>query len=229
MTCKNNIYVLYKMNTQTIVMNRGNVMPSTNNTKYVYRFPKPFKSDSHEIALASLNMYYSWPNIQANYNNNVFSYLWWDHLGILNARQDILIPDGNYSISTLSDFVNSQMYLRGHYLKNSNTQKNVYFVNFIENPTYYGCQINFTSMYAKNSVDATTYINENPPTQVYNSNNVLVWKGWDYPILKQFPQVIMDTKYEMMTFLGYKVGYYPPSNTLVSTTFETLSQNTPNT
>jgi len=88
------------MNTQTIVLNRQNVVSGTNNTKYIYKFPKPFQANSHEIAIASLHMYYSWPNIQTLFNNNVFSYMWWDHLGNLTSRQDIAIPDGNYSIST---------------------------------------------------------------------------------------------------------------------------------
>ena len=58
------------MNTQTIILNRNNVVSGTNNTKYVYQFPKKLQVDGQEIALASLNMYYSWPNIQAMYNNN---------------------------------------------------------------------------------------------------------------------------------------------------------------
>ena len=95
------------MNTQTVVLNRNNVVANTNNTKYVYKFPKPYISRGNEIALASLNIYYSWSNIQAYYKNNIFSYMWWDHLGQLTVRIDITIPDGNYSITTLSAFIQS--------------------------------------------------------------------------------------------------------------------------
>lgn len=58
-----------QMNTQTIGLNRKNVAPSTNKTK-------PLVSDRHEIALASVNMYYSWANIQQMYENNVISSMW---------------------------------------------------------------------------------------------------------------------------------------------------------
>lgn len=216
------------MNTQTIVLNKLNVVPNTQNTKYVYRFPKPFVADSHEVALSSLNMYYSFPNIQKNYKNNIFSYMWWDHLGNLTSRQDIIIPDGNYSISVLSDYIHSQMFLRGHYLKDASNQDNIYFISMIENPTYYATQITFTSMYAKGTTDAgTTYINENPPSQVYDNEGVLVWTGWDFPNVKQYPQVLFDDSYTMTDFLGFKAGLYPSSNTLVTTTFDILGQIAP--
>jgi len=120
--------------------------------------------------------------------------------------------------------------LSGHYLKDSRTQNNVYFISLIENPAYYACQTTFTSMYAKGSTDAgTTYINENPPAQVYDSNGNLVWKGWDFPATKQYPLVIMDELYTIKDFLGYKSGSYPASGTLVATTYDLLGQLTPET
>ena len=210
------------MNTQTLVLNRNNVVPSTNNTKYIYKFPKPYISNSNEIALAYLNIYYSWANIQSMYNNNVFSYMWWDISGNLTSRQDLLIPDGNYSISSLSSFIQSQMLLRGHYLKNNSTQSNLYFISMIENPTYYACEMSFTAMYALGSSDASNYTNPYPPTQTYDGNGNLIWKGWQLPSTKQYPQVIIDSNYNMKDFLGFVVGYYPSSNTPISTSYDIL-------
>lgn len=217
------------MNTQTIVLNRNNVISGTNNTKFVYRFPKPYTSHNNEIALASLNIYYSWPNIQAIYKNNVFSYVWWDHLGALTVRVDITIPDGNYSISTLSAFIQSQMLLKGHYLKNSSSQSNKFFFSMIENATYYRCEMTFDSMFAKGSSEASGYVNENPPTQVYDSNGNLVWRGWDLPSTKQYMNVIIDPNYTVSEFLGYTYGIYPPVGTLVSSYYGTLGNKAPET
>ncbi len=211
------------MNTQTIVLNRKNVVPYTNNTKYMYKFPKPINVINNEISLASLNMYYSWPNIQAIYKNNIFTYKWWDYQGNLTSVQNITIPDGNYSISILSSYIQSQMLLRGHYLKDNKTQNKVFFVELIENPTYYACEITFTAMFAKGTADAgTNYTNENPPTQVYDTSGNLVWKGWDFPSSKQYPQVIMSSSSNMKEFLGFEVGTYPAPNSPIATTYDVL-------
>lgn len=215
------------MNTQTVVLNRQNVVSNTNNTKFIYKFPTPFSSSSHEIALASLNMYYSWPNIQSMYSNQVFSYMWWDVSGNLTSRQDVTIPDGNYSILTLSAFIQSQMLLRGHYLKNTSTQAIKYFFAMIENPTYYSCEMTFTAMYAKGSSESSSYVNENPPTQTYDSSGNSIWRGWDLPSTKQYPKVIMDANYTLKDFLGYAVGTYPPTGTPISTYYDTLGSIAP--
>jgi hypothetical protein len=217
------------MNTQTIVMNRNDVIPGTNNTKYIYKFPKQVNAKNQEIALASLSMYYSWPNIQQLYKNNIFTYVWWNHLGNLTSEQKIIIPDGNYSISTLSAFIHSQMFLRGHYVKDANTQQNIYFLSFIENPTYYACQITFRSMWAKGTANAgTNYINEHPPAQVYNSQGVLEWTGWDFPATQQYPNIIFTQEETISEFFGYKPGTYP-INAVMSSTYDMLGTVAPQT
>jgi hypothetical protein len=221
---KNIYYRCILMNTQTIILNRNNVVSNTNNTKYIYTFPQKVNIDTQEICLATLNMYYSWPNIQAVYNNHIFTYIWWDHLGQLNSVQNIIIPNGYYSISTLSSYIHSQMLLRGHYLVQNSNQEKVYFISMIENPTYYACQITFSSMFQKGSVDAGEYTNENPPSQVNG-----VWTGWDLPATKEYPKVQFLESSKMRNFLGFHVGTYPVNGTTISTTFDLLSQNAPNT
>jgi hypothetical protein len=180
--------------------------------------------ETQEICLANLNMYYSWPNIQEVYNNNVFTYIWWNHLGELNSVQNVTIPNGYYSISTLSAFIQSQMLLRGHYLVNNSNQQKVFFISMIENPTYYACQVSFTSMYQKGSVDAGLFTNENPPSQVNG-----VWKGWDLPATKEYPKIQFSQSLNIKEFLGFNVGTYPVEGTTVATSFDMLSQNAPNT
>lgn len=76
------IYTNNKMNTQTVVINKSNVISNTNNTKYIYKFPTPINMINNEITLASLNMYYSWSNMQNSFNNNILTYMWWDISGI---------------------------------------------------------------------------------------------------------------------------------------------------
>lgn len=214
------------MNTQTIVLNRNNVVLGTNNTKYIYQFPKKIKIDGQEIALASLNMYYSWPNIQAMYNNNVFTYVWWDYQGNLTNTQNIIIPDGNYSISVLSSFIQSQMLLRGHYLKQATSQNKIYFISFIENPTYYATEITINSMFAYGS--QTDYINENIPVSHTDPiTGQTYWTGWKMPSTRQYPQVVFTQSSKMREFLGFNAGTYPIAGTPVNSMYDILGQIAP--
>lgn len=218
------------MNTQNIILNRSNVVEGTNKTKYVYKFPTPVICKDAEIALSNISIYYSWRNIQSFYNNNKFSYLWFDISGNLSQRVDIVIPDGNYSISLLSDYIKSQMLLKGHYVVDANSQKKVYFIEFVENAIYYSAQITFTSMFARGSADATTnYINENPPTQDYDENGNLVYKGWQFPAQKTYPKIIFDDTSNIKKFFGFDNETIPADNTPIALTTDVLSSKTPET
>lgn len=190
------------MNTQTIVLNRNNVVSGTNNTRYVYKFPKKLDAVNQEIALASLNMYYSWRNIDSSmYNNNVFTYTWWDSAGVLGTEYNIIIPDGNYSISTLSAYLQSQMYLKGHYIVNKNTMAKTYLISMIENPTYYACEMTFNlcptqqqAIYMAGT-GSTTWVLPNGTTQA-----------------SDYPKVIFKSSSNLYNFLGFPAGSsYPPN------------------
>lgn len=199
------------MNTQTVVINRKNVIKNTNNTKYVYNFPIPIHLENNEICFASLNMYYSWPNIQATYGNNIFTYKWWN----INAQLvevNITIPDGNYSISTLSGYIQSQMFVRGHYLRNSKNNEIVFFISLTENAAYYACQINFTAMYTLSTI-GTNFIHENSTL-------------WSLPAVSAYPQVVLKSTNTMKDFLGFEVGVYP-NNAPLQSVYKVLGTVTP--
>ena len=101
-------------------------------------------------------------------------------MGVL-TRFDITIPDGNYSIRDLSNFLQYQMTLKGHYVVDAISLKKKYFIEFQENVIYYATQIKFTSMYQKGSVEQGSYINENPPSTDFDINGNLINIGWDFP------------------------------------------------
>jgi hypothetical protein len=155
--------------------------------------------------------------------------MWWNSSGILNQRNDIIIPDGNYSISSLSDFLHYQMLLRGHYVVNSQTNNKMYFISFTENPAYYATEFSFLSMFAKGTADAgTNYINENPPSQIFNSSGNLINIGWDFPATAQYPQLLFDDATKTLKdFFGINQGIYPPIGTPVSHEFDMLGQVAP--
>ena len=93
--------------------------------------------DNHEIAVASIQMYYSWFNITQSNGNNQFSYKWFDNLTYI-----ITIPDGFYTIPQLNGYFQSVMISNKHYLYDNNLKVNVYFLEILTNSSSYSVQIN---------------------------------------------------------------------------------------
>jgi hypothetical protein len=87
-------------------------------------------------------MYYSWFNISAALGNNTFTYTW-DQAG---SPTTITILDGLYEVSTLNSFLQSKFIANGHYMVQNSTQQNVYFAEFVINPSQYVVQINTYSI-----------------------------------------------------------------------------------
>jgi hypothetical protein len=211
------------MNTQTIVLNRNNVVSGTNNTRYAYKFPTKLNVSGQEIALASLNMYYSWRNIDSGmYQNHLFTYTWWDALGTLGNEHTITIPDGNYSISTLSSYIQSQMFLKGHYIVNKNTMAKTYLISLLENPTYYACEMSFTLC---PTLQQTIYLagSGNSPWVLPN--------GTTQP--SDYPKVIFNSSSTINNFLGFPSGSsYPPTfapSVAKAAVYDILGPNVPET
>ena len=123
----------------TIVLNQTNVVADGLNNKLVYNFPNSVAFPHHEVAIQSIYMYYSWVNINGvSLNNNFFQYYWPTAPA---TAIDVTIPDGLYEIATLNAYLQYVMILKGQYLISS-TGSNVYYMEFVVNPTRYGVQLN---------------------------------------------------------------------------------------
>jgi hypothetical protein len=199
------------MNTKNILINQTNVVPGTKNSQYVYKFSTPQNITNSSSALHSLQIYYSWFNVNASlYNNNQLQYLWWDSSGVLNQTFTITIPDGFYSATTLNLFIQSQMLKNNHYLYDTTAKSNIYFFQLVSNPTYYAFQIYITPMYARASV---------PPNFTKPSNS------WNYPLTQETPRIIINSSNNFKSLIGFDAGTYPPTSQAVL--YDKLSQNTP--
>ena len=127
--------------TSNIILTSRNIVPNTNNTVLVYKFPNSVQFDNHEIAVSSLQMYYSWRNIdQATLRNNVLTYTW-ESAANVQTTYTITIPPGLYEIGDINFYCQYVMIQNGHYLVNTAGQ-NVYFFEWIVNPTIYSIQLN---------------------------------------------------------------------------------------
>lgn len=141
---------------KTIVLNQTNLVQDGNNNTLVYKFPNSVTFSNSEIAVSQITMYYSWFNISNNLRNNFFTFNWINAAGTNNyTTYTIYIPDGLYEISDINNYLQfvflnapslsttfiSPTPTDPFYLVDS-TGDNVYYAEFIVNPTAYGIQLN---------------------------------------------------------------------------------------
>jgi hypothetical protein len=125
---------------RTIIINTTNLVQDGENNKFVYKFPNSVQFKDNYLAFCSCSIYYSWFNITSALGNNTFSYNWLDGAGA-STTYTITIPDGLYEISTLNSLLQFEFIKNGHYLVDG-SGLNVYYAEFIVNPSRYAVQIN---------------------------------------------------------------------------------------
>lgn len=145
---------------RTLVLNQNNLVQDGNNNTLVYKFPNSVTFSNSEIAIAQITMYYSWFNISSKLANNTFTFNWINTAGTNNyTTYTIRIPDGLYEIADLNNFLQfvclnapslstsiiSPTPTRPFYLVDS-TGDNVFFAEWIVNPTAYAIQLNTYSV-----------------------------------------------------------------------------------
>ncbi len=119
-----------------IILNSKNSVNGDTST-YTYKFPRgSLNLKNASIALAQLNIYYSWPNINASaFNNNSFQIIFPDAGG--STTYDVVIPDGNYTVEQLNAFLQSFFIENRKYLINAETAQYRYFYEIKSNPVTY--------------------------------------------------------------------------------------------
>lgn len=124
---------------RTLIVNSTNLVNDAQNNKLIYKFPNSVHFKDSFISLSQAQMYYSWFNITSEFNNNTIQYVWIDGAGV-QTTYTITIPDGLYEVNTLNQLLQYTFIQNGHYLVNSG--QNVYYAEFILNPSRYAVQIN---------------------------------------------------------------------------------------
>jgi len=135
----------------TVVMNPTNVVQDGLNNKLEYSFPNSVSFPNHEIAIQSINMYYSWQNVNnSSLNNNLFYYYWSQdsttpgyviEAGSGDKWWPVLIPPGLYELSDINKFLQWTFINNGHYLTDGAGQ-NMYFIEMVINQSEYAVQVN---------------------------------------------------------------------------------------
>jgi hypothetical protein len=195
---------------RTLIISGQNVVSNGFNDTYTYRFPVgavDFKDD--QVAVSSINMYYSWFNITTSntgsrYNNNVFQYVWYNNGG--SATRTITIPDGFYTVEDLNAYLQSQMVANGDYLVDS-LGDFVYYLELVENPTAYAIQFN--------SYPIPTAL----PAGFTNP------AGITFPAVATTPQIIILSTNNFDNIIGFNAGTYPTP--VQATNYSKISDFTP--
>jgi hypothetical protein len=129
------------MSIPLIIDSSTSVNPTTPNDITI-RFTPPIVLDDgiYQIALSKFYCWYSWYNISVAKNNNFIKYyngsIW----------QDIIIPDGQYTLDQLNDFVHSVLFTNGDYTVNAYGET-VFDLNILPNDSTLRTIINVTNGY----------------------------------------------------------------------------------
>lgn len=195
-------------NYSTITLNQTNLVTSNNNNVYRYNFPVNADLKAGDsIAVSSVSMYNSFYNIRAEYNNNSFSYRWWQSPGTTAVVVQVTLPDGFYSFSDINSFLQQTMITNRHYLIN-NLGQFVYYISLAENVTTY-------------KVDFTLY----PlPTALPVGWSYPSGATWTLPSSQIVPEVIIPSTAIQLLF-GISGATYPPVP--ISTIYSFSSTATP--
>ena len=189
---------------KTIVLGERDIVPNSNNTTLVYRFPNSVDLTGCQIAVSSIQMYYSWDNININFQNNTFSYNW--IVAGVPTTFTVVIPNGLYEIKDINNFLQFTFIANGHYLVDG-SGLNVYYAEFIVNPTRYAIQINTFPV----------------PTAL-----PLGWSnpaGLVFPLVTFNPIITLPPKFN--DILGFTAGFTTPQNLGIGTNLSFLSSKAP--
>ena len=176
---------------RTLVLNQTNIVADGQNNKLVYNFPNSVLFKESYIAVSSISLYYSWFNITSTLGNNTFSYTW--VAGGTTTTYPVTIPDGLYEIATLNQYLQFVFLTNGHYLLNS-TGQNVFYAEFLVNPSRYAVQIN------------TFQFPTSLPSNYTNPS------GLTFPTNTFNPSIIISTL-PLGALLGYALGVTTNQNT----------------
>jgi hypothetical protein len=185
-----------------IIINKTNITSNSGNNKLRYTFPTDvtFKSGD-QIATSHINLFFSWYNITAAYNNNFFQYKWWDMNGELTVIVDVLIKDGYYTPNTLYEYIQFVMNKNGHVLDSvipnpsTGSFETMYLFEIKSNETYYALEFVLSSI-----------------SELYDFGAGLVpiedkWKlptTWKLPSTFESPHIIIPTNNNFGKLVGFK-------------------------
>jgi hypothetical protein len=195
---------IYDETLYNIILNESNlVVNDASKTSFTFNFAGSKQFQRAKISLSSVSLFYSWFNITEEFGNQTFSFTFTDGTGV--TTYNVTIPDGYYSVTTLNEYLQNYMISQGLFLVDASGNY-VYYLEFIENPTYYAVQFN---AYPFPTALPAGYSNPN---------------GLTFPATATTPALIVNSQ-GFADILGFTLGTYP--NPTQATVYSKLSDTTP--
>ena len=157
----------------------------TSPNKFSFKMPNNYISGSHHrVSLKSLVVYYSWFNVTAAKQNNVFSYIWSN-----GTTYQVVLDDGTWSYTDFQAYLHQVMKMNNHYLIDP-TGKDQFFISIAANSVFYRISLSITP------VPASLPANWTAPA------------GFVFPAVATTPSLIVPAT-EIQSYLGFNAGTYP--------------------
>jgi hypothetical protein len=121
--------------TYNLILNSNNVM-SGYNTFFRYKFIGGNFNifEGAKLCISQAVIPYSWFNINSGlYSNQSFTY----YFGNTSTPSVFTLANGNYNVNDVNNALQNFMIQQGHYLYNTATGENVYYINLLTNQTFY--------------------------------------------------------------------------------------------
>jgi len=188
-----------------LIINSSGLQSNSFNNTYRYSFPQgAVRFEGSKVAVANVNIYYSWFNITTSNGNNSFQIIW--PIGAGTSTYTVTLPDGFYDVSGLNTYIQQFCITNGLYLIDGSGNY-VYYLELLENSTYYGVQLNTYSI---------------PLSLPTGWTQPAAWPG--YPLVAYTPQLVIPST-NFQNVIGFTAGTYPsPQQT---STYSKLSDFTP--
>jgi len=187
-----------------VAISSKDLVPNGFNNQYRYRFPLSANFKNVEVAVQSISMYNSQYNIDSvAYSNNSFK------VEVPTAATvstlSITLQDGIYSYTDINRMIQTALVNAGAYLVDANGN-NVFFIQLIENSTYYSAQVDVSS--TPTLIGSYT----RPATGLYSAG------GSGLPTTARVPRLIVDNA-AFGEIIGFTTGQYPATSSTTAASF----------
>ena len=182
--------------TYNLILNSNNVMNGYN-TFFKYKFIGGNFNiyEGAKLCISQAVIPYSWFNINSGlYGNQTFSY----YFGNTTTPSVFTLQNGNYTVSDINNALQNFMISQGHYLYNTATGQNVYYIDLLTNQTFY------TNNFILSNIPTSL------PTGYTNPSNIFPFSQGGY-----CPQINITTT-GFGSLIGYTTGLYPSTKSTSS-------------
>lgn len=124
----------------SLCLNSSNLLQGTNNSSFRFNFANGcFTAKDTQVCISTLTMPYSFFNVTQSYNNKSIS-ITFPTTASATTAYNFTIPDGFYTVTSLQQYLQTQMIANNLYLIDA-AGNYVFYLSLQYNPTFYAVQL----------------------------------------------------------------------------------------